>query len=151
MRKMTQEVGRVQTLVWSDQRLGTRLITEELNMSRETMRQIITQDLGMRKISTKMVPQILTDDHKQCRLHTSSDFLHNAEMSDRFITSDEKWCYQYGLETKCQSMQWKTQNSPRPKKARVSHMQFKTMLVCFLYHKGIVHYEFIAQGQTVNQ
>jgi len=25
------------------------------------------------------------------------------------------------------------------------------MLVCFFHHKGIVHYEFIAQGQTVNQ
>jgi len=25
------------------------------------------------------------------------------------------------------------------------------MLVCFFEHKGIVHYEFISQGQTVNQ
>ena len=48
-------------------------------------------------------------------------------------------------------MQWKTQNSPRPKKARVSRWQVKTMLVCFFDHKGIVHYKFIAQGQTVNQ
>jgi len=49
------------------------------------------------------------------------------------------------------SIQWKTQNSPRPKKARMSRSQVKTMLVCFFNHKGIVHYEFIAQGQTVNQ
>jgi len=27
----------------------------------------------------------------------------------------------------------------------------KTMLVCFFDHKGIHHYEFIAQGQRVNQ
>jgi histone-lysine N-methyltransferase SETMAR len=42
-------------------------------------------------------------------------------------------------------------NSPQPKKARMSQSQVKTMLVCFFDHKGIVHYDFITQGQTVNQ
>jgi len=37
------------------------------------------------------------------------------------------------------------------KKACMSRSQVKTMLVCFFDHKGIVHYEFIAQRQTVNQ
>ena len=37
------------------------------------------------------------------------------------------------------------------KKSRMSRSQVKTMLVCFFDHKGIVHYEFTAQGQTVNQ
>jgi len=37
------------------------------------------------------------------------------------------------------------------KKARMSRPQVKTMPVCFFDHKGIVHYEFIAQGQMVNQ
>jgi len=36
-------------------------------------------------------------------------------------------------------------------KTRMSWSQVKTMLVCFFDHKGIVHYEIIAQGQTVNQ
>jgi len=39
----------------------------------------------------------------------------------------------------------------RKKKARMSRSQVQTMLVCFFHHKGRVHYEFIAQGQTVNQ
>jgi len=50
-----------------------REIAEELNMNRETVRQIVNEDLGMRKFSTKMVPQILTNDKKQCQLHISSD------------------------------------------------------------------------------
>jgi hypothetical protein len=33
----------------------------------------------------------------------------------------------------------------------MSCWQLKTMLVCFFDYKGIVHYEFIVQGQTVNQ
>jgi hypothetical protein len=57
------------------------------------------------------------------------------------------------------SMTWKQndrvcsgkQNLPCPKKAHMSRLQVKTMLVCFFDHKGIVHYGFIAQGQRVNQ
>jgi hypothetical protein len=48
-------------------------------------------------------------------------------------------------------MEWKTQNTPQPKKACMSRSQFKNMLVCFFNHKGTVHYESIAQGQMVNQ
>jgi hypothetical protein len=33
----------------------------------------------------------------------------------------------------------------------MSRSQFKTILVCFFDHKGIVHCEFFSQGQTVNQ
>ena len=115
------------------------------------MRQIVEEDLGMRKFSTKTVSRILTHGQKQRRLHISSDLLRNAEMFDRGITGDETWCFQYDAETKRQSLQWKTQNSPRPQKeARMSRSQVKTMLVCFFDHKETVHYEFIAQGQTVN-
>jgi histone-lysine N-methyltransferase SETMAR len=109
-------VDTVQTLVRSDRRLGVRVIAEELNMTRETVRQIVKEDLGMRKISAKMVPQILTHDQKQSWLHISSDLLRNAEKFDRVITGDDTWCFQYDPETKRQSMQGKTQNSPRPKK-----------------------------------
>jgi hypothetical protein len=43
------------------------------------------------------------------------------------------------------------QNSLRPKKVRTSRTQVKTMLVCVFDHKRVVRYDFIAQGQTVNQ
>jgi hypothetical protein len=66
-----------------------RLIAEEVNMNRETVRQIILDDLGMREISVKIVPRILTADQKQRWLHISSDLLHNAEMFYRVITGDE--------------------------------------------------------------
>ena len=128
-----------------------RVTAEELNMNRETVRQIVNEDLGMRKISAKVVPQILTHDQIQRRLHISSDLLRNAEMFDRVITGDETWCFQYDPETKRQSMQWKTQNSPWPNKARMSRSQVKTTLVCFFDHKVTVRYKFIAKGQTVNQ
>ena len=33
-----------------------RVMAEELNLNRETVRQIVKEDLGMRKMSAKMVP-----------------------------------------------------------------------------------------------
>ena len=47
-------VGRVRNLVRSDGRVGVRVIAEELNMNRETVQQIVKEDLGMRKISAKL-------------------------------------------------------------------------------------------------
>jgi hypothetical protein len=35
--------------------------------------------------------------------------------------------------------------------ARMSKPQMETMLITFLNIKGTVHFEFISQGQTVNQ
>jgi len=129
-------VERVRTLLRSGRRSCVRVTAEELNMNRETVRQIVKEYLGMRKLSAKMVPRILTHDQKQRRFHVSSDLSRNAEMFDRVITGDEMGCFQYDPETNRQSMQWKTQNSPRPKKARTSRSQLKTMLVCFFLTRG---------------
>jgi len=40
----------------SDRRLGVRVIAEGLNMNKETVRQIVMEDLGIRKFSAKMMP-----------------------------------------------------------------------------------------------
>jgi hypothetical protein len=74
LQRTDANVDRVWTLVHWDQRLGVRLIAEELNMNRETARQIIMDDLGMRKFSAKIMPRMLTDDQKQRRLHSIWSF-----------------------------------------------------------------------------
>ena len=43
----------MRTMVRSDRRLCVTVIAEEPNMNRETVRQIVQEDLGMRKISAK--------------------------------------------------------------------------------------------------
>jgi len=52
-----------------------RVIAEELNMNRETVRQIVKEDLGMRKISAEMVPRISTNEQKYRWLHYQQCYL----------------------------------------------------------------------------
>jgi len=41
-----------------------RMISSELNLNQFTVHQILTQDLDMRKVCTKMVPKNLTTEQK---------------------------------------------------------------------------------------
>jgi hypothetical protein len=145
-----ENMEKVQKLVCSVRRLNVQMMAEELNLDKENVRKILNEDFGMRKVSVKMVLRILSDDQKQRRLDVCSDRSRQSAKGnnflDRVITGGESWCFQYDPEIKCQSKQWKTSASPRPKNARMSRAQVKTMLIFFFYHKGIVHFEFLEQG-----
>jgi hypothetical protein len=73
------------------------MIAEELNLDRETVREILTEDLEIRNVSAKMVPRILSDDHRQRRLDGCSDLSRQLaegnNCMDRVITGDESWCF----------------------------------------------------------
>ena len=56
--KTDDNVERVMSLVRSDRRLTLRMISTELNLNRFTVHQILTQDLYMRKVCAKMVPEV---------------------------------------------------------------------------------------------
>ena len=69
----------------------------------------------------------------------------------RVVTGDESWIFEYDPLTKRQSLEWKSALSPRPKKARVFKSKAKVMLIAFFDVHGIIHAEFLPQGQTINQ
>ena len=120
----------------------------------------------MRKVCTKMVPKNLITEQKAKRRDVCLDLLNHLKREPEFfscvITGNESWILEYDPKTKCQSREWHTANSPRPKKARMSKSKIKSMLfgllLCSPPHththtqsQGIVHKEFIPPGQTVNQ
>ena len=124
-------------------------------MSYGTCQAILTQDLNMQCVAAKFVPLILTAEQKDWRLSVATNMVQEAESDENFmgqiITGNETWVCGYDLETKCQSSQWKSADSPRPKKARQVWSKVKVMLIVSFDMEDIVHYEYVPQGQTVNQ
>ena len=107
-------------------RLTVRIIVEQVNINRETVRKILTEDLDMRKVCAKMVLKELTEEQKQRRVTICQDLLERQDdILGREITGDETWVYQYDPEMKWQSAQWKTANSPQPKNSTGPNQESK--------------------------
>ena len=138
--KTDNNVERVTPLVRSDRRLTVRVISSELNLNRFTVHQILTQNLGMRKVCAKMVPKNLTTEQKAIRTDVCLDLLDHLEEEPEFfshvITGDESWILEYNPETKRQSREWHTANSPCPKKARMGKFKIKSMFIFFFTVRG---------------
>ncbi|KAL1129330.1 hypothetical protein AAG570_013859 [Ranatra chinensis] len=110
--------------------------------------------MNMRKVCAKLVAKVLTDDQKNQRVAEATKLMERVEIQPDFlnyvITGDETWCFEYAPETKRQSSERHTPESSKPKKARISKSKVKAKLIVFFDAKGVVHKEFLPQGQTIN-
>jgi hypothetical protein len=88
-----------------------------------TVHQIVIQDLNMRKVCAKIVKKIMNDQKARWN-EVSAEMLERLKtepyLLNRGITGDESWFLEYGPETKRQSEEWHTPQSPRQNKARMS-------------------------------
>ena len=87
-----------------------------------------------------MVPKNLTTVQKANRRDVCLDLLDRFEREPEFfsrvITGDESWILEYDPETKRQSREWHTVNSPHRKKARMSKSKINRGSFVFLRVRG---------------
>jgi len=55
------------------------MIADEVNVNREAVHRILTEELGMRKICAKMVPRNLTEQQRDARLSVCAELLEQVE------------------------------------------------------------------------
>ena len=114
--ELKKNIAKFRLIVRENCRLTVRSIAEEVNIDRETVRKILTEDGAMRKVCAKMVAKELTEERNQRRVSICQELLEGQDdILDRVITGDETWVFQYDSETKRHIAQRKTANSPRPK------------------------------------
>jgi len=71
----------------------------------------------------------------------------DPDLFKKIVTGIEMWCFAYDLTTK---RQWVVETSPWPKKLWLQKSHVKTMLVIFFDWQGVIHKEFVPEGETIN-
>ena len=99
-------IAQIRQIVSENLWLTVRSIAEQVNIDRETVRKILTEDLDTRKVCVKMVPEELTEEQKQTSVTICQDLLERQDdILGLVITGDETWVYRYDPETKQQCAQ----------------------------------------------
>ncbi|XP_070385039.1 histone-lysine N-methyltransferase SETMAR-like [Dermacentor albipictus] len=148
-----ENVTLVRELLNSDRQLGVHLMANMLNMPKTQVHEIITKDIGMRKVCAKRVSKVLTVDEKSHRIEMCQEKLDMCKRDRKFldvITGDETWVFEYDPETKRQSSEGHTHSSPRQKKARLSKRKIKIMLIGFFTSTDWFITSFLDPGTTVS-
>ena len=69
-----ENIAKVHQMVLDDHRIKVKEIAEVMDMSKERVCHILNQHLGMRKLSARWVPRLLTVNQKRVRMNISNAF-----------------------------------------------------------------------------
>ena len=136
-------------LLDDDASLSTRKLAEVLGVDHSTIVRRL-HELGKKLVVGKWVPHQLTEMNKIVRLNTCIELLarHNRSPFLQFIlTGDESWVY---YENPTQKKFWLSPNTSVPNQAKRNLHAKKALLCVWWDQRGIVHYELLPEGQTVN-
>ena len=149
-----QSVRMVEEIVLSDRRVTVEDVVDITGFSHGSVCAILHDHLKMRKVCAHWVPKLLQPDQRARRLECCQQLLQQfeeegAEFLDRMVTQDETWMHYSEPESKLQSMQWRHQDSPRPRKALLKPSLDKVLYSFFWDSQGVILQWAVEQGATV--
>lgn len=145
--------NKIRDIVLEDGQLKVNDIAKKVKISYERAENILHEHLGMRKLSDRWVPRVLTVDHKRDRVTTSKHCLelfqrNPTEFMRRYVTVDRTWIY-YGLpEMREQSYGWSPASESAPE-ANTSASGGKVLATVFWGSQGIIHIDYLEKGKTI--
>ncbi|GFO14731.1 transposase [Plakobranchus ocellatus] len=150
---VTAHQEKVDCMIRANRRVKQKEIANAIGISKEQVHHIVTTVLGYRKDFAGWVPRQLTVEMKAQRKDMCTQLLerYNAEgeaFLQRILTGDESWVNHFDPECKAQLMEYRHKTSPR--KFKVVASARKVLFNVFWDMEGVVHMEFLEQGQTVN-
>ena len=128
---------------------STRILAEIHGASHMTMHRKL---ISMGKVNKKCreVPHSLTDEQAERRLMVCKQLL-ESPFDERFIkrivTCDEKWIF---FNNPDRGRQWLSPGQSAESVVRQGRYDRKVMLCVWWNYKGLVHFELLKEGQTIN-
>ena len=80
-------INQVRALIVQDTRITVRELVDEVGVSIGSVHTILTADLGLRRVSAKFVPKLLTMEQKQLCLEIAQDMLDCVESDSNFLNA----------------------------------------------------------------
>ncbi|GFN99515.1 histone-lysine N-methyltransferase SETMAR [Plakobranchus ocellatus] len=150
--------ARVDELIKVDRRGKLKEISLKLDIPQTNVYEIVHDKLGYRKVSTRWVPKMLSDEHsareskspKSCCTGVNKKVMKplmwslvgtivpGTSILEHLITGDETWLHLSTPETKRDSMTWKHPSSPVTKKFKVQQSATKVIATVFRDSRGMI-------------
>jgi [histone H3]-lysine36 N-dimethyltransferase SETMAR len=153
--RVPETINFVDDVISENARISVDQVSQVTGISTGSAHKILHDDLGMHKVCSRSIPHSLTADQMENRIIISADLMEEADRDPSFtrsiITADESWCYLFDPKTKAESRVWMRKTDP-PEAVPVApiHRSRKKVLVTtFFDSDGLVHAEFLPQGETV--
>ena len=139
----------LRALVEADPRTTVRELSQELGVSKTSISNHLLE-IGKTKKLDKWIPHELNENQKTRRYEVCSALIlrnKNDPFLDRIVTCDEKWIL---YDNRRRSAQWLDKNEPPKHFAKTKVHQKKVMVTVWWSAAGIIHYNFLNPGETIN-
>ncbi|CAH1985254.1 unnamed protein product [Acanthoscelides obtectus] len=119
---VTQEnVDAVRKLIIEDRHVTYREIEASLRISKTSIQKILHEELGVRKLVSRWIPHLLTEEQKAARVNWCQKSLDrfnsgNSKNMYSIVSGDESWIHYYEPENKRHSAVWVFQGEQKPTK-----------------------------------
>ncbi len=141
-----EKVKRIENALAENCRMSICWLSESLGINCETVCLIITEDVGMQKLCSRILPKSLSADNNLMRVQVCKDWIQKCvddpSFLDHVVTGDKSWFYEYDPADKQANKAWLKKSEPNLKTPRRLRSKIKSMLILFFDRRGIIHHKF---------
>ena len=109
----------VEEVMMRHRQTSVRRVADELGISKTLLHEIISDDLGMKKVCTKWIPKLFISLQRATRVDCYEEFLKNCNQDptgffSRIVTKDETRTHHYDLLSQKEAKTWKKPGEKTP-------------------------------------